>query len=926
MLLTAAALLAACHSGAGPSASTGVARGAAPVAPASGLKDAFKDAFLIGAALAPRQFDEQDVQSAALMKRQFNSISPENVLKWALVHPELNRYDFEPADRYVAFGERNGMFVVGHTLVWHSQVPRWVFENAQGQPLTRDELLARMKDHIQTVVGRYKGRIKGWDVVNEALNEDGTLRETPWLRIIGPDYLAKAYEFAHEADPAAELYYNDYNLDYAAKRDGAVRMVRSLLDRGIRVHAIGSQEHLKLRTPSAAAVDSSIRAFASLGVKVNVTELDIDLLPPATRNTGADLSMTAAASPTLNPYAAGLPDSLQDALARRYEDLFRVYLAHRDVIDRVTFWGVTDGDSWLNGWPVRGRTAYPLLFDRQRMPKPAYHKVMGLVTSTTSANPRFDWFEYTGDDSVYKTVSASSGGYLNPILAGFYPDPSMVRVGDDFYLVTSSFAYFPGVPIFHSRDLVSWTQIGNVLDRPSQLNLDSAGISRGVFAPVIRYHAGRFYMITTVVDRGGNFFVTATNPAGPWSDPVWLPELVGGIDPSFFFDDDGKAYVVNNGPPIGAPLYEGHRAIFMQEFDITGKRMVGPRKLIVNGGVDLSKKPIWIEAPHIFRKDGKYFLICAEGGTADQHSEVVFRSDSVWGPYMPFAGNPILTQRHLARTRQFAVGTAGHADFVETAAGEWWAVFLATRDYTDNMYNTGRETFLMPVRWENGWPIITTGDQTVPYVHPRPKLPRQPAPPVPTSGNFTVRDEFDGAALPAYWEVIRTPRTPIYDLTSAPGSLTLYARPVGFEPTGIPSFVGRRQQHQRASATTAIRYAPSSDGDKAGLVAFQNDEFYYFLGVAREAGRTVVRLEKHAGSATPTGGALVASAPVNVSGNQAFYLKIQARADRYDFMYAERPGTWTMLASDQDGAILSTTVAKGFVGTMLGLFARAAPR
>jgi xylan 1,4-beta-xylosidase len=538
-----------------------------------------------------------------------------------------------------------------------------------------------------------------------------------------------------------------------------------------------------------------------------------------------------------------------------------------------------------------------------------------------AADPHFDWFEYVGEDTIYRKLPAGADEYHNPILAGFYPDPSMVRVGDDFYLVVSSFAYFPGVPIFHSRDLVSWTQIGNVLDRPSQLNLDSAGISRGVFAPVIRYNKGTFYMITTVVDRGGNFFVTATNPAGPWSEPVWLPELVGGIDPSFFFDDDGKAYVVNNGPPEGTPLYNGHRAIYMQEFDIAGKRMVGPRKLIVNGGVDLSKKPIWIEAPHIFRKDGKYFLICAEGGTADQHSEVVFRSDSVWGPYVPFAGNPILTQRHLDKHRPNAIGTAGHADFVETAAGEWWTVFLATRDYVDNVYNTGRETFLMPVRWENGWPIITTGDQTVPYVAKRPTLPRQPAPPVPTSGDFTVRDEFDGPNLPVYWQVIRTPRVRTYDFTTTPGALTLYARPVGLEPTGIPSFVARRQQHQRFSASTAIRYAPARDGEKAGVIAFQNDEFYYFLSVARVAGKTMVQLEKRAG---PQAATVVASAPIEANG--PIRLKVQGRADRYDFLYAEGNGAWKTLAADQDGRILSTAVAKGFVGTMLGLYATSAAR
>ena len=369
LIVGAAALLAACQSA--PRSGT--------ASSALGLKDAFRDAFMVGTALAPPQFGERDTASVALITHQFNAISPENVLKWERVHPQPNRYDFAPADEYVAFGERHGMFIVGHTLVWHSQTPPWVFQNAQGQPLTRDELLARMKDHITTVVGRYKGRIKGWDVVNEALNEDGTFRESPWKRIIGDDYLVKAFQFAHDADPAAELYYNDYNLDYPAKRDGVIRLVRSLQAGGVPIHAVGSQEHLKLTTPSIAQVDSSIRMISATGVKVNVTELDIDMLPPATRNATADVSVRAGPAPNLDPYKAGLPDSMQVALARRYEDLFRVYLDHRDVIDRVTFWGVADRDSWLNGWPVRGRTNYPLLFDRNNKPKLAYQRVMALT-------------------------------------------------------------------------------------------------------------------------------------------------------------------------------------------------------------------------------------------------------------------------------------------------------------------------------------------------------------------------------------------------------------------------------------------------------------------------------------------------------------------------------------------------------------------
>jgi len=346
------------------------------VAPATTLKDAFRGAFRVGAALNANQFSERDARGAALVKAQFNTITPENVLKWEAVHPRLDVYDFSAADQYVAFGERNGMFVIGHTLVWHSQTPRWVFQDANGQSVTRDTLLARMRDHIHTLVGRYKGRVKGWDVVNEALNEDGTLRKSPWLAIIGEDFIAKAFQFAHEADPAAELYYNDYSVENAPKRNGAVQLISKLKAQGVPVAAIGLQGHDKMDWPTPSQQDSTIVALSRLGVKVNITELDVDVLPPAVQNRTADVAVRAELDPRTNPYAAGLPDSMQQALAARYAALFEVFLKHRDVIDRVTFWGVSDGDSWLNNWPVRGRTSYPLLFDRQDNPKQAFDAVI----------------------------------------------------------------------------------------------------------------------------------------------------------------------------------------------------------------------------------------------------------------------------------------------------------------------------------------------------------------------------------------------------------------------------------------------------------------------------------------------------------------------------------------------------------------------
>jgi endo-1,4-beta-xylanase len=293
------------------------------------------------------------------------------------VHPAPDKYDFEAADRYVAFGEKRGMFIVGHTLVWHNQTPAWVFQDDKGKPTDREALLHRLRDHIMTVVGRFKGRIKGWDVVNEALNQNGTMRQSPWMKIIGEDYVAKAFEFAHEADPGAQLYYNDYDLELPEKRQGAVALIKKLRAEGVPITAIGLQNHDLLDWPSVADEDATISAFEGLGIKVNITELDVDVLPRTTKP-GADYALDIPATPQLNPYPSGLPDSVQQTLAQRYADLFRVYLKHRDAIDRVTFWCVTDGDTWLNNWPIKGRTNYPLLFDREGRPKPAFDAVVKL--------------------------------------------------------------------------------------------------------------------------------------------------------------------------------------------------------------------------------------------------------------------------------------------------------------------------------------------------------------------------------------------------------------------------------------------------------------------------------------------------------------------------------------------------------------------
>lgn len=349
------------------------------------LKGAYHGMFLLGAAINEGQITGRDAVGDAVLASQFDSISPENVLKWERVHPAPDHYSFDLPDKYVAFGEKNHMFIVGHTLVWHSQTPAWVFEDDHGNPANRETLLKRMHDHISAVVGRYKGRIQAWDVVNEALNDDGTLRKSPWLKIIGEDYIVKAFQFAHEADPQAELNYNDYSLETEAKRNGAIALVKKLQAAGIPIATVGIQGHDQLNWPSAQLEDETISAFAKLGVKVAITELDIDVLPRGANTHTADIDYNIKSDSRLNPYPDALPDAVQQELAHRYADLFAVYVKHSDVVNRVTLWGVTDSDSWLNNWPVRGRTSYPLLFDREGKPKPAFD---GVIQAAKAASAR----------------------------------------------------------------------------------------------------------------------------------------------------------------------------------------------------------------------------------------------------------------------------------------------------------------------------------------------------------------------------------------------------------------------------------------------------------------------------------------------------------------------------------------------------------
>ncbi|MGA9408631.1 MAG: glycoside hydrolase family 43 protein, partial [Bacteroidota bacterium] len=513
--------------------------------------------------------------------------------------------------------------------------------------------------------------------------------------------------------------------------------------------------------------------------------------------------------------------------------------------------------------------------------------------------------------------------FTNPVIAGFYPDPSICRVGKDYYIVNSTFSYFPGINVFHSRDLVHWKLIGYVLNMPEQFNLDGQGVSRGLFAPAIRYHNGLFYVTCTLVDIGGNFVATAKDPAGPWSNPVWLPEI-NGIDPSLFFDNDGKAYIVYNSiPPDDKPLYNGHRTIRIHEFDPESLKVKGEERILINGGTDINKKPAWIEGPHIFKKDGVYYLIDAEGGTADQHSEVVFKSTNVYGPYVSYENNPILTQRQLDPQRPFPITSTGHADFVQTESGDWWAVFLGCRPYEDEYYNTGRETFLAPVRWKDGWPTINPGHEEVQYYYPYPIQSSTDSAEIPTSGNFRTRDEFDSPELNLNWVFLRTPHEKWFDLTRKKGFLSMKVRPETCVDSMNPSFLSRRQQHLSCSATTALLFTPKADNEKAGLLVFQNEKHFYFLCKSSEQGKPVIQFYQSDSSGKSTSGMeLIASVPIGKAEEESeVLLRIEAKKDIYSFSFAYIPGRWIALKDSVDARFLSTRVAGGFVGCMYAMYA-----
>ncbi len=533
-------------------------------------------------------------------------------------------------------------------------------------------------------------------------------------------------------------------------------------------------------------------------------------------------------------------------------------------------------------------------------------------TGPTDGKASFDYFAYNGNDDYYRQYPLKDKStFFNPIIPGFHPDPALCRVGNDYWLVTSTFGYYPGVPLYHSRDLVNWTLVGNVLSRPSQLPaLGGQEVGKGgIYAPNINYdpQTKTYYMLTTDVGRG-HFYVSTKDPMkNEWSDPVWLT-AIDGIDPAFFFDDDGQAYIIYKESTEGKPKWSNHRSLRIVRFDRKTGQTKGEPVKFREEGVGPEERLARNEGPHIYKIRGKYYIIAAEGGTGNFHSEVAYRADSIFGPYTRWSRNPILTQRELKPNRSNPVTCTGHADIVQTPGGEWWAVFLGCRPGPGGVEQLGRETFLMPVSWSrDGFPYITQEKDTVPLTLKMNGAERKEEV---TFGNFSWRDDFDGKRPGPEWLSLLGPATEYTDM--ADGRLSLTPAEVLPQDGRTPPMLLRRIQHHKFTAETRLTFSPYP-GAEAGMAVFKNEQRYYRFGLKR--GMVVVERSDKGRSTTAIATVKVAEGTDNV------VLRTECSGDKYSFSFSTDGGaTWQTAAKDVDASFVSQR-AGGFTGTTIGIYA-----
>ncbi len=505
---------------------------------------------------------------------------------------------------------------------------------------------------------------------------------------------------------------------------------------------------------------------------------------------------------------------------------------------------------------------------------------------------------------IAQTVSET---FQNPILPGFYPDPSICRVGDTYYMVNSSFEWYPGLPIHRSKDLVNWEKIGYGLHDPDQIAYrDGLDNSHGIFAPTIRYHEGTFYIITTMIGQGGNFIITSNNPSGPWSKPMWIKDAPG-IDPSLFWDDDGRCYYTGTGAIDGTKgEWPGKSGIWMQEIDPDRGVLIGEKKQLTYGHASNAR---WAEGPHLYKIDGEYLLLIGEGGTGEFHAVTVFNSKELWGPYISNHANPVMTHRHLGKTHP--IGQTGHADLVQTQNGDWWSVMLAKR-HVDGFVTLARETFLAEVKMTNQetgiTPVFNPGKGLLLTEQKRPNLPWTPVSEIPG------RDEFDKQTLGLEWNFLRTPTYEWYSLEE--GKIEIQLRPETVNELVNPSFIGQRARHHNYLASTKLSFQSRKRNEKAGLVIYRRHGNNYQL--LKTSDKIVLIKSFQEGNKGDFEPQIVASVPFR--GKEAV-LGASVEGVKVQFLYGKNENDLKPIVQPQDYSLISDEVAKRFNGVYVGMYA-----
>ncbi|TWU31149.1 endo-1,4-beta-xylanase [Novipirellula artificiosorum] len=767
---------------------------------ARSLKQVIGNRYKIGVGVSHRVL--QNPADAALIREQFEIITPENCMKAQSIHPAENQWRFDAPDRFVEFAKQNQLEVVGHCLVWakDDRTDAWMMEE-NGQPVSRETLLKRIENHVATVVQRYADTATMWDVVNEALSDgsDGLLRDSIYSRTTDLEFIATAFRTAHANDPTAMLIYNDYNCHKAGKREKMIELLTKLKEQNVPVDAYGMQGHFELGDESLPQLRETFDELRKLGMKVVVSELDIDVV---TRGRWwAEEGKYREELSKYDPYRDGLPSEVEQQQIQQYIELFKLFDEYQDMIVRVSFWNLHDGQSWLNDFPWN-RTNYPLLFDRDRQPKPVFDAIYSLLRQSETK------IDQTSAALRAWTADNGNGTYSNPLFYEEFEDPDVIRVGEDYYLAGTTMHMNPGVQLMHSKDLVNWELVGYCLDRldfgPAFRLEDGDIYGRGIWAPCLRYHNGTFYVFTNINGLGLQVF-RSKSIEGPWE----RNQLPSRHDMSVLFDDDGKVYIISG----------AHSPYPIEELTPDLRAFVPEVRHELVGQMG--------EGHHLYKINGKYVDVSAiPGGPVDQMVAVADSIDGPWKVERMVQGEALgVTAAAPDHAQPSDRGLWLHqGGIVDTPSGQWWSIIMSDHG------SAGRMVSLVPVTWSDGFPLIgLPGNlRKAPntWVKPDTGYLQEPKP------TFIHDDDFQGDKLNPHWQWNHVPDDSKWSITERPGVLRLHSLPASDFYSARNSLC-QRPPGPESIMTVELDTSGLVDGDTAGLALLSSP--YAWVGVVKTA-------------------------------------------------------------------------------------------